>query len=305
MALSPSEIILEIYNFIKDVAKSGETSIKSLIISLLVYAMKEFFKQNIFVCPIQHYTVYGNLFIFGPAVVLFCISLLVSETFWHLTTGVCCCRRVIWWKSRKSVYLATLPPLVWLILVFADAHYYVCSKIGPTKIAMAAANSTAAKNALELKISNARSESQIVSWALFISVVILATIVLTIDRCISKPGSNVAEFEKLETSYALDMFKKRIKPLAESQAKNVIDELFEHHKDKKPNEMVERVEEYLLDRYPNFGGPRSEPCCAKDKKENEKSPTLKGLFSSRGKKDEDVEVKLTESSGHQQYTSIN
>lgn len=252
MATSSSDVIPEIYNYIKDFIKSGEMPIKSALISLLVYSVKEFFKQKIFVCPLQRYSLYGNLFIYGPAVVLFCISLLISENFWHLTTGVCRCRRVILWNSRKTAFIASLPPVVWLILVFADANYYICTKVGSRKAAKAEADTDAAKDALLLKISNARTESQVISWVLFISVVILATIVLTVDRCRSKSGSNVTEFEKLETSYALESFKKRLRPLAESRAKEAIDDLFENHEDKTASEVVEYAEENLVKMYPKL-----------------------------------------------------
>ncbi|XP_020913888.1 calcium homeostasis modulator protein 6 [Exaiptasia diaphana] len=308
MALSPSDIFIEIYNCIKDLIKSGETPIKSLVVSILVYAVKEFFKENIFNCPLQHYCVYGNLFLFGPAVVLFCISLLVSESLWHLTTGVLCCRRVIWWKSRKSVYVATLPPLIWLILVFADAHYYICAKIGPVKIAKAAVNTTAEKEALDLKISNARTESQIIAWGLLISVVVIATIVLTIDRCISKPGSKLirkSEFEELEADYAVDEFNKRIKPLAETKAKEVIQDFFEECKDMDPKEIVIYGEKYLAGKFPSNEGVKGLAHCTPATPKENISKIKAGLFASRPKNNEDVGVKLTESGPHQHYTSIN
>lgn len=262
-----AEIVFEIYEYIKGTLKSGETPVKSLAISIAVYFAQEFFKLNIFICPVQYYRVYGNLFLFGPAVVLFCISVLVSESFWHLTTGAVCCRRVIWWKHRKIIYLAALPPLIWLILVFGDANYYICAKIGPLKTAQASANTTATKEALYLKISNARAESQIIAWGLLISLVIIATIVLTIDRCISRPGSKITqrdEFEELEADFAVDEYNKRIKPLAETKAKKVIDDLFEELKSKEPEEIVTHGEGYLAQKYPTQGGIKGFACCSID-----------------------------------------
>ena len=306
--MKPSEIFLEIYNYLKGIVKSTETPVKSLVISFLVYTIKEFFKENLFICPIQNHRAYGNLFIFGPAVVLFCISLLVSESFWHLTTGVCCCRRIIWSKSRKSIYLAILPPIIWLILVFADTHYYVCAKVGPVKTAKSAANSTAAMEALELKISNARTESQIIAWALLISLVSLATLALTIDRCVSSPKSEIVsktEFENLEASYAVDMFNKKIMPMAESQAKETVKNLFDLYKNEKPDDLVLLGEGYLTAVYPNYGVVGNRHLCMADMPKEKRASKFSELFKKRQKRDEEVEVGLTESGPQQQYTSIN
>ncbi|KXJ22957.1 hypothetical protein AC249_AIPGENE24241 [Exaiptasia diaphana] len=247
MALSPSDIFIEIYNCIKDLIKSGETPIKSLVVSILVYAVKEFFKENIFNCPLQHYCVY-------------------------------------------------------------DAHYYICAKIGPVKIAKAAVNTTAEKEALDLKISNARTESQIIAWGLLISVVVIATIVLTIDRCISKPGSKLirkSEFEELEADYAVDEFNKRIKPLAETKAKEVIQDFFEECKDMDPKEIVIYGEKYLAGKFPSNEGVKGLAHCTPATPKENISKIKAGLFASRPKNNEDVGVKLTESGPHQHYTSIN
>lgn len=254
MAASSSEMIPEIYNYIKKSTKSGEVAIKSMFISLIVYYAKEFFKHRIFVCPIQHYSLYGNLFIYGPAVVLFCISLLVSENFWHLTTGFCRCRKVlIWyiWNSRKSVFIATLLPLVWLIVAFADAQYYICSKVGSIEKAEEEAKTDEAKNALAIKISNVRMESQVISWALLVSVVVLTTVVLTINRFF-KSKSHVGEYEALEMNFALQSFKEKIKPLAELTAKAAVDKLFEHHEDKSPRDVILSAKENLVKLYPQL-----------------------------------------------------
>ncbi|XP_031562400.1 calcium homeostasis modulator protein 6-like [Actinia tenebrosa] len=308
MALSPSEILLEIYNKLKEFAIKGETPVKSLVLSLFVYAVKQFFKENIYSCPVQNYLVYGNLFIYGPAVVLFCLSLLISESFWRFTTGGCCCRRVIWSKSRKSIYLAILPPFVWLILAFADAHFYVCAQLGPFESAKAAANSSSALEKAKLKFSNARTHSQIISWVLLLSLMVIATIVLTVDRCCSKFGSKIIrqdEFDEIEANYAMKLYNERIKPLAEERAKTSVDQLFQAYKDEKPGEICEiatAAEDYLLTVYPKHASVGS---CVSPPSTDHRSSKFKELFKKRGKNVEDDEVGLTESGPQQHYTSIN
>lgn len=302
MTLSPSEILLEIYNKLKEFAKSGETPIKSLVISVLVYSVKEFFKENIFSCPVQNHHVYGNLFIYGPAVVLFCLSLLVSESFWQVTTGSCCCRRVIWWKSRKSIYLAILPPVVWLILAFADTHYYQCAQLGPFESAKAAANSSSALQEVKIKFSNAHTHSQIIAWVLFLSLMVASTIVLTIDRCFSGLASKIIrqdDFDEIESQYAMKLYNERIKPLAEERAKKSVDELFEAYKD---GEILTAAEHYLLTLYPKYSGAGT---CSGTSPTDHNTSRFKELFQKRTEKMEDDAVGLTESGPHHQYTSIN
>jgi hypothetical protein len=255
MAPTKSEVLLENYNKVKGIAKASDTPIKTFLVSALMYVAKKISKDNLFSCPVQDHLVYGSLFIYGPAVMLLCISLLISESFWNLSVSGCCCRRHrgVWWRSRKSVYLALLPSLVWLILVFGDGHYYVCAKLGSIESAKAEANDPVALIAVEIKFSNALSQSQIVAWVLILSLVVMATIVMSVDRCTSKLGSRIIkkeEFDEIEAFYAMELFNERIKPMAEAQAKASVDRLFEEYKDNKPGDFTKLAEDYLMKAYP-------------------------------------------------------
>ncbi|EDO43444.1 predicted protein [Nematostella vectensis] len=292
MSLMPAEIFSEIYAFLKTTVKSSEVPVKSIIISLLVYAVKEFFKEAIFSCPAKGHNLYGNLFLYGPAAILFCFSLLVSESFWHATTSTCSGRRLVWWKSRKYIYLAILPPIIWLIVAFADGQYFVCSELGPLSTALAAANTSQAVTHVHETFANARTTSQIVAWGLLLCVMFIATIVLTVDRCIAKASEKVlrrSDFNELEAEAAVRIFNERLKPEAEKQAKEVVEEFFERYKNQSTEEQVRMGEEFLSKMYPQYGSLQFKM----------------GMKETRGKKKADDSVQLIESGPHQKYTSIN
>ena len=92
-----------------EIIQSAEIPIKTSIITLTLYGFTAFLQQLVFDCPRHHHILYGCLFICGPAVILFCLSMLISESFWTLVTG--CCRlqsrkrKLVWWKSSIPFFL--------------------------------------------------------------------------------------------------------------------------------------------------------------------------------------------------------
>ena len=98
--------LFKVFEPYKDIIKSSEIPVKTSIITLVLYGFKEFLQEIVFNCPRDFHILYSSLFICGPAVILFCLSMLISESFWTLVTG--CCRlqsrkrRLVWWKSSKK-----------------------------------------------------------------------------------------------------------------------------------------------------------------------------------------------------------
>ncbi|XP_048586020.1 calcium homeostasis modulator protein 6 [Nematostella vectensis] len=199
-------------------AEKAGFHIKGGLISLIVYCGNTFMQRIVFSCPATNYALYGNLFLYAPAVVLFCLSLLVSESFWHLTTS-CCHKKskqrvFIFGESQKYIFFAMLPPIMWLLLSFADARYYICANVGP---------------ATEQQSMAASAESQVIAWTLLLVCTTIITLVFTIHRFFAKINSKILgrkDFEKLEAAEAVRLFNERIKPLAEQEAKVVVDGLF-------------------------------------------------------------------------------
>jgi hypothetical protein len=133
-----------------------------------------------------------------------------------------------------------------------------------------------------------------------------ATIVLTVDRCISKLGRKIIrkdDFDEIEANYAMELFNDRIKPMAEAQAKTSVDQLFEVYKDEKPDEIAKLAEDYLVAVYPSYGG-ADITCCGTVSVESKRSK-LKELFKKRAKNVDELEVGLIESGPQPKYTAIN
>lgn len=256
---SAFRIIVQVFeNFYKQVS-GMEVPFKTVVVSLLVFGMQQFCSNIVFICPEQYYVTYGVLFIVGPFVVLFCISMQVSEDFWALTTG--CCRvpcrrqRVIWVRVGSPLFLATLPPLLWLVFAFADMDLYVCAKLGSKEAALA--NKTEAEKVeITKRFNQTRSDSQIISWALFIGFTVFFTLVVTVRRFWKINGElqGKVDFEKYEADAAVSYFNDKLKPLAQHGAKLLVDNLFEKYKDRDLLTIVRMCEIELEDLYPNHSG---------------------------------------------------
>ena len=248
-----------LYRAIAKLLKGTETSLKSFVVSLLVVAMEQFFSNIIFRCPEKNYVAYGVLFLVGPFVILFCISMQVSKSFWALTTG--CCRvpcqrqRAIWVRASSSLFLATLPPLLWLVFAFADKEFYVCAKLGSKEIAKENKTDTE-KVDIDKKFNQAKSESQIIAWALFIAFTVFFTIVISVRRFCMKDRAfqGGEDFEKYEGEEAVSYFNGKLRPAAEKEAKKFVDDLMEKYKDEDPASRVSMCEKELEKRYPYHSG---------------------------------------------------
>ena len=263
MALSRS--LFEVVQPYTDCIAKSEMPVKTTVITGLLYGFKAFLQQIVFNCPRDYHILYGCLFICGPAVVLFCLSMLISESFWTLVTG---CfrlqsrkRRLVWWKSSKSVYLSLLPPCIWFVFAFMEGDFYVCSTLGPIKPALDHATDESSREKIQEKFAQAKSLSAIISWCILITLVVTVTVCVTLSRILAQVDPKLQgeiEFDEIEAQEAVNLWNGRLQTLAKAQAFEVIEEVSntfihdEEHSD--VSEQVRRGAEYLKRLYPRYGG---------------------------------------------------
>lgn len=259
--MSAATVWSAIVTALKAVAQPNEVPLKTIVAALLLYGVNELLSDIIFSCPEENFAIYGSLFIVGPAISLFCLSLLVSSAFWQVVTGCCLlkCRekRLLLLKSKNSVFVALMPPVIWLMYAFVEEGYYVCAKLGPLDAALAKANTSAEKDAVHKEFSKTKTMSQLIAWGLILGLVIISTIFVTAYRlCMPIEPKLHGEyaFHEYEADQAVSLFNEKIKPLAEQDAKKLIDNLFEQYKDKTHEEQVKLIEATLKKMFPRHAG---------------------------------------------------
>lgn len=250
----------------KGAVQSNEVPLKTAVATLVLYGVNEFLNDIVFSCPEENFKVYSSLFILGPSILLFCLALLASTPFWQAVTGCCLLRcrgrKLLLLKAKNSLFVSCLPPLIWLVYAFVEEDYYVCAKLGPLDTALAKANTTAQKDAVNKEFSQAKTVSQIVAWALILGLVIVSTIFVTVYRLclpVDPKLQGKFAFQEYEADKAVSLFNEKIKSLAEQDAKKLIDSLFEKHQDKKGEEQIKAIEEQLKNLFPRHAGKLHEP----------------------------------------------
>ena len=261
MSGAAATVLTRIVYALQSVAKSNEVPLKTIVFALLLYGVKEFLSDIIFTCPEEHFAIYGSLFIFGPSILLFCLSLLVSSAFWEVMTGCyllrCREKKLLLLKSKNSVFVACLPPVIWLVYAFVEEDYYVCAKLGPLDTALAKANTIALKDAVKKQFSHTKVVSELIAWGLILGLVVTSTIFVTVYRlCMPIDPQLLGEyaFHEYEADKAVSHFNERIKPLAEQDALQMVDSLFEKYKDKTHVEQVKTIENQLKKMFPRHAG---------------------------------------------------
>ena len=234
---SLSQQVSSAISSLKDSIKKVALPLQKAALTAVVLALKEFVNKLVFKCPERYYKLYSMMFIFVPAVLLFCFGLIMSRSFWKMIVG--CCRltrsrwRVIWQRSRKFVYLCSLPPVAWLLFALFDTKYYVCAKLGSLEVRL---NHTAPLDqpALLAEHQSASTESQIIAFLLLTVTVLIGTMVISIDRCCTRAETGISNDEEYVHHLAeeqIKLFNMKLERLAKEQAKAQVDALFEKYKD--------------------------------------------------------------------------
>lgn len=242
---------------LKEIIQKVELPLQQAFISGLVLGLKEFLNKLVFKCPERYHKLYSMLFIFAPVVVFFCFALIISRSFWKMVAG--CCRlprnlrRVIWQRSRRFVYLSTLPPVVWLLFVLFDTKYYVCAKLGSLETRL---NKTTPDEHPEIlsEFEAANTESQVIGFILLSITMLFATISISVDRCCSKSDTSIKDQQEYEHYLAeeeIRLFNQKVEPLAKEQAKVHVEALFEKYRETGDNkEMIRQISKHIEEEFP-------------------------------------------------------
>ena len=221
----------------KEVLKKVALPLQKAGLFGVVLGLKKVVNKVVFNCPRRHYQLYSLMFMFVPAVLLFCLALMVSRNFWKMVAGCCRLRRpqqrVVWQQSRKYVFLSIVPPTAWILLALFETEYYICAKLGSKHIRL---NNTAPfqQPALLAEYETAKIESRMIGIFLLTGVVLVGTVLISIERCRIRPDTGISNDEEYTHYLAeeqIKLFNSKLKPLAKEQAKVEVEALFERFKD--------------------------------------------------------------------------
>ncbi|EDO46930.1 predicted protein [Nematostella vectensis] len=238
---------------------SAEVPLKSAIMTLVVYGGKEFFANVTFKCPSVHYKAYGYMYLLIPAAVLFCLSLMASDSFWAAVTSCCPKRKKVrgyWYRARKPIFLGILLPISWLVIAFVDTKFYVCAKLGPEDVAMAKANTTEAKKEISQDFLNAAAMSQMIAFILLAALIGCAVIAISLIRLCKKvdPAISKEDLEKEEADHAMKFFRERLTPLVKERAEGVVNDIIKDARNEDLSDLVKNGISELARMYPAHGG---------------------------------------------------
>ena len=241
----------------KEALKKVALPLQNVGLTGVVLGLKQVVQKIVFNCPQQHYQLYSLMFMFAPAVLLFCLALMVSRNFWKMAAGCCRLRRrqrrVVWQQSRKYVILSIVPPTAWILFALFDTEYYTCAKLGSKEIRL---NNTARfqQPALLAEYETAKIESHMIGIFLLTGIVLLGTVLISIERCCTRPDTGISNHEEYTHYLAeeeIKLFNSKLQPLAKEQAKMEVEALFERFKDVDDiAEKVRLISEELEDEIP-------------------------------------------------------
>ena len=154
-----------------------------------------------------------------------------------MTAGCCRLRRrqrrVVWQQSQKYVILSIVPPIAWILFSLFDTRYYSCAKLGSKEVRLK--NTTPFEQpALLAEYETAKIESRIIGTFLLTGIVIVGTVLISIERCCTRPDtgiSNDQEYTYYLAEEQIKLFNSKLEPLAKEQAKMEVEALFERFKD--------------------------------------------------------------------------
>lgn len=256
-----------LYQRLTTVLKTSKTTLKNVVVILLVFGLEQLFEKGVFNCPASdNHRVYGVLFIIGPAVCLFNLTLLLHSHFWDIVTG---CRHAHFsrrWVCKnvaRIVFQALLPAGVWIVTALVQTQYYVCAKLGPKEEALRMAVNSTVKQQIETEYIKARAESQILAWVLFNSLVVLGTLAVCVRRCcfLRAEGSmpTMYDYEKIEAEVAVVKFKERMEEEAAKEAEHYVNGVFDKFQGKDGFCKMFGVRRELVEKYPRSTGDLSKP----------------------------------------------
>ncbi|XP_031564514.1 calcium homeostasis modulator protein 6-like [Actinia tenebrosa] len=278
------KFVSRLTTLLKSSFKTSGSTLKNILVLVLVFGLERIFEKDIFKCPRRKYFLYGSLFLFCPAVCLFSLTLLLNTKFWEVLTGCHLNRFRPRWVLRRASSItvqAILPAGVWIVVALVQTNYYVCARLGPKEAALrnaiTNANGTLSSKEIKLRIENlfseAETESHIIAWILFVSIITLAFFAVCIRRCWFRRADGdlleMEEYDELEAKAAVEYLTEKMKELAKEEGEKYVEDKL---KEKEENEgerrnWVSGVRDEVARMYPRMTGNLSEPykAAAKEK----------------------------------------
>ena len=232
-------------------SKSTKNTAKPIVLILLVFAFEEIIKtKNFYSCPATGHRVYGAFFLFGPGACFFLFALLLNGPFWTSVTG---CYRAnvdyakVFKKTVEALLICAFVALVWFVLAFANAKFYVCFRLG--------AEPSDAPEDVKATFSEVKVRSTIISCGMLFAAVCFALIHTVARRCFCTDAKDcfpsVHKYEKLELNAALKKFQKEMEVLAKQEGEAQINMYLSRGKEegKQAHVVIEEARELLETKY--------------------------------------------------------
>lgn len=218
--------IAAIVEKLRNYIQHHEASFTNLFLVALTLSSEQIFNVAAFNCPCSQpkAMVYGISFLCGPALVIFAVGILVNNKTWRLCQGRCHRPHGSEFQYRISEYCyqcclifgkAVIAPLTWIFFALLDGGYYACIM-----------SLNICEEDKERKKELVAS-SQICSWILLVSVVMLSTLVIITTRCASRFGFIHSRFKSVYKESEKEKFEEAMKKNAQEQADTNVRAFFE------------------------------------------------------------------------------
>ena len=269
-----------------------QNSKKSLLnISLVVFTicLEEIVEKIVFTCPCEGHLTYGMIFLWCPAILLFCCGILINKDTWYYfrgqlppTHGGCKSaaqfNRKMLEKALEVLARSFVAPAVWLILSLLQKKYLVCALFGPSLHAHGNTGDHAAGEERSLNITDSCSpgkprihadevyyttDSQVLGWCLMVMTLLIVFLSLCIARCGFSRRMVLPDSERcmeIEAKAAVRRFKEVVEEFAKEEGVKRVEELVEESKARKANQSglknyqswIDEVGENLSEMYGSY-----------------------------------------------------
>uniref|UniRef100_UPI00398E9DF7 calcium homeostasis modulator protein 6-like n=1 Tax=Pristiophorus japonicus TaxID=55135 RepID=UPI00398E9DF7 len=189
------EILSKLKGSLLDTKSGAFKVFGNLALSLILYGLEELLEKEIH-CPCA-LKLNGQYILFTfiiPAILLFFLGLLVQKHS-QMWCKSCQCweqgnmykRSVLCLSFLSTMVTASIPAMIWLVLLFLDGDYYSCSNLmGKNGTAsMKACESTCNKNSNEIPVTLQKLcvKSQVIGGCLLIGMLAALVLIYSLQQC--------------------------------------------------------------------------------------------------------------------------
>ena len=267
-----------IVTYAETIFQNSKKSLLNISLVVLTICLEEIVEEIIFTCPCEGHLTYGMIFLWCPAILLFCCGILINkDTWYYLRTHDGCKSAAIFNRKTLEKALEVLArsfvaPAVWLILSLLQKKYLVCALFGPSLHAHGNTGDHAAGEERSLNITDSCSpgkprihadevyyttDSQILGWCLMIMTLLIVFLSLCIARCGFSRRMVLPDSERcmeIEAKAAAKRFKEVVEEFAKEEGVKRVEELVEESKAKQTGHTnyrswIDEVGETLSDMY--------------------------------------------------------